>query len=131
MKDLLFFVLRLLLQLVIFAITGRWPHFARSQPARVQPPKTKPKPARAPLDRLEPHVPSPAPTRAWSYRDEGAAYAPDAPPREGGPARVRPPPKPARPNAATRSLGRALRDRRVLRDALILDAALGSRGPPR
>ena len=131
MKDLLFYVLRLLLQVLIFALTGHWPHFDRAprrggQPA-VQPPTRAPGRTRA---RRSQRGTEPPPTRSWSYLEEGTAYELEAPP-EGGPVRVRAVPKHASAAPVTCSLGRALRDRRVLRDALVLDAALGRRRPGR
>ena len=125
MKDLLFFLLRLLLQLVIFAITGRWPHLAHTRTPRPPPPGGE---ARRARPRKARRTGAPAPTQSWSPHREGALYAPYPPPPEGGPVRARSATMQAKA-PSTRSLGRALRDRRVLRDALALDAALGSRRP--
>lgn len=139
MRRLLLFVLRVLLQLLLFGITGRWVELGRPEPGDPMP--RAPKPARTftprprgPRKEARPTVrdaaraakaTSRAPAR--SFPEGGAREAEFA--LEGGPRRASRPrgvqtvhaPKPAT------SLRAALADRRVLRDALILDAALGAR----
>ncbi len=142
MKQLALFLLRLLLQLVLFGITGRWVELGkdartlqprsvrnkqgtqqRKKQAAARPGGTfsaERKPARARASR--------APMQSPSFADEGTYRDPESAVLEGGfrhAVRGRAVRTASRRPAPT-SLRAALSDPRMVRDALTLGAALGT-----
>lgn len=127
-------LLKLLLQLVLYAFTGQW--------IRIGEPKAKPRPQ----PKAPPRVPRPrteVPRRAARSVAkaprllEPQPFLPEPPSlewlaQEGGSPRARPR-RPARgvalPTARPRSLAADIRDPRTLRDALIVGALLAPRRP--
>ncbi|MET0344537.1 MAG: hypothetical protein ABW252_26220 [Polyangiales bacterium] len=135
MKPLVVFLLRLLVQLVLFAVTGRWYELGR--PAQPKPQVPRPKQPGSRRERT--FKPDKQAARARASRaprveadlaPEGTYRDPESPVLEGGVRRARGVrgARAVRGPVAATSLRAALTDRRLLRDALILDAALGTRG---
>jgi len=134
MKRALIALLKLLLQLLIFALTGSWPRFADTplepQPARGMQKTTKKRPpSRPPL--FQP-VPAQRKRRGVSvYEALDSSLEAQYGREEGGvPMRrelaLKVPPSRSAAEARP-TLGSVLRSPRGLRDAIVLDAALGRR----
>jgi len=140
MKRLVLGLLKLVVQLVLLGLTGTWYRLERPGEARPGPAPA----GRERAPRQPGQAPKPKPTRTWTVPDaetielrggeqvlvggELAEALPTRPKRRRGRARPALPSTPAaRSQPAPRSLGAALRDRRVVRDAVVLNAALGRR----
>lgn len=135
MKRALLALLRLLLQLLIFALTGTWPRIRGLEPT---PERPAPKHKRA----MPPRKPRPTVRRdvrgqrtpvydvAWEGAPDTASLEVVLAGPEGGVPRPR---KRARgrpvtaPSEVRPTVGGVLRSRTGLRDAIVLDAALGTR----
>lgn len=146
MKRLLIGLLKLLLKLVIFALTGAWPRFGDdAEPAspaqQKKPKKQRQKSPRPPRPSRRPRLFQPGPpSGGYAFGDEGLSLeetlgaprfgeggAPTAVRRaRGGRALAPQGPKRERP-----TLGSVLRTPSELRDALVLGEALAPRRPRR
>lgn len=135
MKQLALFLLKLVLRLLLFSLTGRWVQLGRDAPPLPRAARKKqaaPRPARtfAPERKAARTRPSRARIEEHAFAQEGTYRDPESAVREGGPARaprIRTAPMVTRRRAPA-SLRAALSDPRVVRDALAFEAALGVRG---